>query len=457
MNDFEKRGTFSLAGIYGLRMMGLFLILPVFALYSEGLHGVTPALMGLALGAYGFTMAMLQIPFGWMSDRIGRKPVIAAGLLIFAIGSVVAAMADSIWGVILGRALQGAGAIAAAMMALLADLTREEVRSKAMAMVGMTIGMSFTLALVIGPFLDTWIGVDGIFWLTAVLAILAIGVLFWMVPNPLPADTHSHRDVQSLPNEFGRILKNPQLLRLDAGIMILHAVMMAVFIGLPFVLRDHLGIAVSDHAWVYLPVLVTALLLMIPMIIMAEKKNMMKQVFVSSIVLIATACVLLGLWHDSMFAVVTALFLFFVAYNVLEATLPSLISRMAPIDAKGTAMGVYSTSQFFGAFLGGVVGGWCYGQFDVQGVFFGAAAIAVLWLLIALGMQMPVMRSSMMVHIDSDTNADDLQLKLLALLGVSEAKVVPEENTAFLRVDKKVFDDEALALLLKPYQNESHT
>jgi len=361
-------------------------------------------------------------------------------------------MADSIWGVILGRALQGAGAIAAAMMALLADLTREEVRSKAMAMVGMTIGMSFTLALVIGPFLDTWIGVDGIFWLTAVLAILAIGVLFWMVPNPLPEDMHAHRDVQSLPNEFGRVLKSAQLLRLDAGIMILHAVMMAVFIGLPFVLRDHLHIAVSDHAWVYLPVLVVALFLMIPMIIVAEKKEKMKQVFVSSIVLIATSCVLLGLWHDSMIAVVAALFLFFVAYNVLEATLPSLISRMAPIDAKGTAMGVYSTSQFFGAFLGGAVGGWCYGQYDVQGVFFGAASIAVLWLLIALGMQMPVMRSSMMAHINSSVNAEALQLELMALAGVGEAKVVPEEKTVFLRVDKKVFEEDALEALLKPYR-----
>jgi len=276
-----------------------------------------------------------------------------------------------------------------------------------------------------------------------------------MVPNPLPADTHTHRDVQSLPNEFGRILRSPQLLRLDAGIMILHAVMMAVFIGLPFVLRDHLDIAASDHAWVYLPVLVISLLLMVPMIIMAEKKGKMKQVFVSSIVLITTACVLLALWHDSMFAVVAALFLFFIAYNVLEATLPSLISRMAPLDAKGTAMGVYSTSQFFGAFLGGAVGGWCYGQFDVQGVFFGAASIAGLWLFIAFGMQMPVMRSSMMAHINSTTNAEELQRKLLALTGVSEAKVVPEENTVFLRVDKKVFEDEALETLLKPYRDAS--
>jgi len=349
------------------------------------------------------------------------------------------------------------GAIAAAMMALLADLTREEVRSKAMATVGMTIGMSFTLALVIGPFLDTMIGVDGIFWLTAVLAIVAIVVLFKVVPVPNPADMHAHRDVQSLPSEFGRVLKNTQLLRLDIGIMILHAVMMAVFIGLPFVLRDHLHIPVAHHAWVYLPILVVALGLMIPMIIAAEKKDKMKQVFVSCIVLIAVSCILLGEFHESLFAVVAALFLFFVAYNVLEATLPSLISRMAPIDAKGTAMGVYSTSQFFGAFLGGAIGGWCYGVFDVQGVFFGAAGLTVLWLLVALGMTMPVVRSSMMAHVDHVADADALQEKLLALAGVSEAKVVPEEQTVFLRVDKKLFESEALDHLLQPYQSQPAT
>jgi len=446
MNIIERRSVFSIAGIYALRMLGLFLILPVFALYAEGLEGVTPMLIGLALGAYGFTMAMLQIPFGWMSDRIGRKPVIMAGLLIFAAGSVVAAMADSIWGVILGRALQGAGAIAAAMMALLADLTREEIRSKAMAVVGMTIGMSFTVALIAGPLLDGWIGVDGIFWLTAVLALLSIVVLYKVVPNP--DHLSLHRDVESRPGEFGRILSNAQLLRLDVGIMLLHGIMTAMFIALPFVLRDHLGVPALHHPWVYLPVLVVAMGFMVPLIIVAEKKGKMKQVFVSSIVLIATACLLLGGFHDTMVAVIIGLFLFFVAYNVLEATLPSLISRMAPIDAKGTAMGVYSTSQFFGAFLGGTLGGWCYGQYDVQGIFFGAAAIAAVWLLIALGMQLPSMRSAIMRHVASDVDAGAMQAQLLAVTGIHEAIVVPEENTAFLRVDKKTLDEQALDALL---------
>jgi len=446
MNVAERRSVFSIAGIYALRMLGLFLILPVFALYAEGLDGVTPMLIGLALGAYGFTMAMLQIPFGWLSDRIGRKPVILAGLLIFAAGSVVAAMADSIWGVIMGRALQGAGAIAAAMMALLADLTREEIRSKAMAVVGMTIGASFTVALILGPLLDSWIGVNGIFWLTAVLALLSIVVLYKVVPNP--DHISLHRDVESRPGEFGRILRNVQLLRLDVGIMLLHGIMTAMFIALPFVLRDHLGVAAMHHPWVYLPVLVVAMAFMIPLIIVAEKKGKMKQVFLSCIALIACSSLLLGGFHDNMATVISGLFLFFIAYNVLEATLPSLISRMAPIDAKGTAMGVYSTSQFFGAFLGGAVGGWCYGAFDVQGIFYGSAAIASVWLLIAAGMHLPVMRSAMMRHVGSDVDAEVMQAQLLNIAGIHEAIVVPEENTAFLRVDKKLLDSEALDALL---------
>ena len=447
MNSAERSSVFSIAGIYGLRMLGLFLILPVFSLYAEGLEGVTPALIGMALGAYGFTMALLQIPFGWLSDRIGRKPVITAGLLIFAVGSVVAAMADSIWGVILGRTLQGAGAIAAAMMALLADLTREEVRTKAMAVVGMTIGASFALALIAGPLLAAWVGVEGIFWFTAMFAVLGIAVLYLFVPEP---DRNlMHRDVEAVPGEFGRILGNAQLLRLDAGIMLLHAIMTAMFVALPFVLRDDLGIAATRHPWVYLPILLAAVAFMVPLIIVAEKKGKMKQVFLFCVGLIGVASVLLASWHHSMTSVVAGLLLFFVAYNSLEAVLPSLISRMAPIDAKGTAMGVYSTSQFLGAFLGGVAGGWCYGQFGVQGIFYAAALIALAWLLIALGMQIPTVRSTVIAHIEGDVDAAMMEGHILALDGVFEAKVAPDEQAVFLRVDKKVFDQKALDALLK--------
>ena len=448
MNSAERSSVFSIAGIYALRMLGLFLILPVFSLYAEGLEGVTPTLIGMALGAYGFTMAMLQIPFGWLSDRIGRKPVITAGLLIFALGSVVAALADSIWGVIIGRTMQGAGAIAAAMMALLADLTREEVRTKAMAVVGMTIGASFALALIIGPLLAAWVGVAGIFWLTALFALVGIAVLYLFVPEPALSIHHS--DVEAEAGQFGRILGDAQLLRLDAGIMLLHAIMTALFVALPFVLRDSLGFPATQHPWVYLPILLAAVAFMVPLILMAEKRGKMKQVFLFAVGLIGMACLLLAIWHESLTSVVIGLLLFFIAYNALEAVLPSLISRMAPLDGKGTAMGVYSTSQFFGAFVGGVAGGWCYGLYGTEGIFYGAALVALVWLLVALGMRIPPVRATVVAQIGAGVDSAELEEKLLAMAGVVEARVDSEEGAVLLRVDKKLFDRQALDDLLKP-------
>ncbi len=447
-NAMEKRSVFSIAGIYGLRMLGLFLILPVFALYAEHLQGATPALVGLALGAYGLTMALLQIPFGWASDRIGRKPVIAAGLLIFAIGSVVAARAETIEGVIIGRALQGAGAIAAALTALLADLTREDVRLRAMAVIGMTIGFSFTLALIVAPWLDAAIGVSGIFWLTGALSLLAIVALFTIVPTP--ERSGRHRDAQAMPGQFGRILRDGQLLRLDAGILILHGVMTAVFIALPLVLRDNLHIEPVHHAWVYLPVLLVAMAVMVPLIIMAEARGRMRQVFLLSIGGIMAAMTLLAVAHRSMATVIGGLFLFFVFYNVLEATLPSLISRMAPVDAKGTAMGVYSTAQFLGAFFGGWLGGLAHAGYGVTGVFAVCAVGMGAWFVLALGQRMPAMLSSHMAHVDGALveDAAALERRLLELPGVAEARVAPEENAVFLRVNKKEFDPEALDRVL---------
>lgn len=454
MNATERRATFSLAGIYGLRMFGLFAILPVFALYAEGLRGVTPLTVGLALGAYGLTMAILQIPFGMLSDRLGRKPIITAGLVLFASGSAVAAMADSIWGVIIGRALQGAGAIAAAMMALLADLTSEEQRTKAMAILGIAIGMSFTLALIVGPFLDNVIGVPGIFWLTAVMAILAIGLLYLGVPDPV--QSHVHRDVETVPGQLKGILADRQLLRLDFGILVQHGIMMAMFTALPFVLRDQLGFPSQQHAWFYLPVLLLSVLGMVPLIILAEKRRKMKQVFVGCVALMLVSELMLAVLHGSMLSVALGLLLFFIAYNVLEASLPSLISRMAPADGKGTAMGVYSTSQFLGAFLGGAAGGWLYGQWGVEGSFFGCALAAGVWILAALGMRMPAYLSSHLLHVQIATEAEAIRLKeqLLAVAGVHEASVVPEEGVAYLKVDKSRLDEQALQALVGQAQPE---
>jgi len=449
MNAIERRSVFSLAGIYSLRMLGLFLILPVFALYAEHLDGVTPMLIGLALGAYGLTMALLQIPFGMLSDRIGRKPVITAGLIIFAIGSVVAASSHDIWGVIFGRALQGAGAIAAAMMALLADLTREEIRTKATAMIGMSIGMSFTVSLILGPWLDAAIGVNGIFWLTAVLAVGAIVVLHTAIPTP--AHSSTHRDAETIPGQLGAALRNFELLRLDIGILILHSIMTAMFIALPFVLRDQLHLPSVHHSWVYLPILVVAMGLMVPMIIIAEKRKKMKPVFLAAIALIAASAAVLALFHQGWTGVITGLLLFFIAYNVLEATLPSLVSRIAPIDGKGTAMGVYSTSQFLGAFVGGAGGGMVLGKFGVEGIFIASSIGALLWLGLAFGMAPPRMRSAMMLHVDA-ARIDDvksLEAQLLAMSGVWEVRIAEEENVAYLRVEKEQFDAEAAKALLQ--------
>ena len=440
MNPIERQGTFSLAGIYGLRMLGLFMILPVFALYAEGLAGVTPTLIGLALGIYGLTMALFQIPFGMLSDRFGRKPIIAFGLILFAIGSVVAATSDSIMGVIAGRAIQGAGAIAAAMMALLADLTREEHRTKAMAIMGVSIGMSFTLALILGPFLNNVIGVGGIFWLTAGLAIAGIAVLYLIVPDPEVCIRH--RDVETVPAQLKQMLLDTQLLRLDFGIMIQHGIMMAMFTALPFVLRDYLHLPSEEHAWFYLPILVLSVFGMVPLIIIAEKKQKMKQVFVGCVSLMVISELMLGMFHESMVAVFSGLLFFFVAFNALEASLPSLISRMAPIDGKGTAMGVYSTSQFFGAFLGGACGGALNHAFGLEGVFFACAFVAFLWVIVALGMKVPAYLSNFMTHVEPHLLDDiaGLNNKLLNIAGVHESKIVTEEGIAYLRVNKKMFD-----------------
>ncbi len=443
MTPGERRAAGALASIYALRMLGLFMILPVFALYAERLDGVTPVMVGLAISAYGLTQALLQIPFGLASDRFGRKPVIVFGLLLFAAGSVVAAQADDVATVILGRALQGSGAIAAAVLALAADLTRESVRTRMMASIGASIGVAFALALILGPVLDRWIGVPGIFLLTAGLAVAGIAVVMLAVPA---APATVHRDAEAVRGQFAPVLRDPELLRLDAGILILHAILTATFVVFPLMLRDAAGLEAARHWQVYLPVLVLSLLGMVPLVIHAERRGRHKTVFLAGIAVLACGQFGLYLAGGSLAGLVTALLVMFTAFNLLEASLPSLVSKAVPGNRKGTAMGVYSSAQFLGAFLGGLGGGAVHGAFGPTGVFLFCTALALVWLLLAAPMRQPRQLASRLLRVGTLTprQAQALSQRLGGIDGVVEAVVVADEGVAYLRVEEAQLDEAAL-------------
>ena len=449
MTHVERRASIGLAGIYGLRMLGLFIILPVFALYAEHLPGGdNKMLVGVALGAYGLTQAILQIPAGLMSDRYGRKPVIYISLLLFALGSFIAAGAHDIYWIILGRVIQGTGALNAAVMALAADLTREEQRTKAMAMIGITIGITFSISLVLSPILYQAIGVPGIFALTGVLAMLAMLVVKYAIPDP--AITRFHSDTEASGKHLGEVLRNKNLLGLDFGIFTLHAILMSVFMRVPSVLRDN-GLEAAQHWHVYLPVLLLAFVLMVPPIIAAEKKAMMKQVFVGAIALAALGQLTLMLLQHNIWGIAVALTMIFTAFNILEASLPSLISKIAPLAAKGTAMGVFSSMQFLGAFTGASVGGMLMQYVGGNAVFVFATVLLLLWLAVASTMQMSATVRTKLYHLPEldEAGSSTLQRQLTQVRGVHEVMVVAAECMACLKVDMQIFDEAAVEQLLK--------
>jgi MFS family permease len=386
MTARERRATTSLASIYGLRMLGMFIILPVFALYAETLPGGRDhVLVGLALGAYGLTQAILQIPFGWASDRFGRKPTIVAGLVVFAAGSFVAAWAPTIGWTIVGRALQGAGAISAAVIALTADLTRHEVRTRAMAVIGMTIGATFALSLILGPVLKGWIGVPGIFAMTGVLALGAIAVLKRGVPEPDPAHVHPREAGLAA---FGKVLADGQLARLNYGIFALHALLMALFVQVPLALRDA-GLAPESHWKVYLPVMVASVLLMMPALRAADRPARGKAVFMGAVLVLGIGQAILALSGASLVLLAAGLVVFFAAFNLLEASLPSLVSKFAPPAQKGTASGVYSSIQFLGTFIGAAAGGWLAQHAGHASVFVFGIGLTLVWLAVSASMSAP--------------------------------------------------------------------
>ncbi len=388
MTPAERRATASLASIYGLRLLGMFIILPVFALYAQALPGgASPTLIGIALGGYGLLQALLQIPLGWASDRWGRKPVIYIGLAVLAAGSFVAAKATNIEWIIVGRCLQGAGAISAAVLALTADLTRDEVRTRAMAAIGITIAVTFALSIIAGPILTAWMGVPGIFALTGVLAIAAIGVVRVAVPDP-GSSTHS-RDVA--PGQLAKVVVDTQLLRLNYGTFVLHAVLMALFTQVPFALRDN-GLAAQRHWIVYLPVLLVSIVLMLPFLRQVDRPQRTKPLLIGAVAALFVAQVALPFSLHSLPALCIALTLFFAALNLLEAMLPSLVSKCAPADARGAAVGVNSTAQFLGAFVGAAAGGWLAQHVGNASVFIFCAVLTAAWLLASATMVAPPAR-----------------------------------------------------------------
>jgi len=444
MSGAEKRAVSGLAGIFALRMFGLFLLLPVLAVYARELPGATPFLVGLAVGAYGLSQSLLQIPFGWWSDRLGRKRVITIGLLIFALGSVVAASGEHVVTVILGRFLQGAGAIAAAVLALTADLTREENRHKAMAVLGMSIGAVFMVSLAAGPVLIRFAGLQGVFWVTALLALAAIVVLWRYVPTP--ARSVPHRDVQATAGQIRRVLADPHLRRLDFGIFMLHAVLTALFVSVPVVLAERLGVDVTEHWRIYLLVLLCSLPVMLPLIVLAGRRSRVFMVSRVSVGLLLAAQLLL-LLEPGYWVVVGALWLFFCGFNTLEALLPSLVSRVAPAAGKGAAIGVYNTGEFLGAFVGGAAGGWVYGAYGLGGIAVTCVAGLGVWMVVLLTGSPPTLYDSRLLRIGSGTatGAPNLAEELSRIPGVLEATVVAEEGVAYVKIDREHLDEDQLA------------
>ena len=381
MSATELKAVLSLASVFFLRMLPLFMILPVLSLAENSYTHTTPQLLGLALGIYGLTQAGLQIPFGALSDRWGRKPIIILGLLIFGAGSFIAAIADSVYGLIIGRALQGAGAVAAAIMALTADLTSEEYRTKAMACIGISIGAAFSTAFILGPILYSYIGIKGIFYLSVCLSVLAIITLLVVVPNSKEQTQNTNP-----PNlqEIKSVFVNPSLLKLDISIFSSHLILMANFVIIPITLRDSMQITPALHWQIYLSAIFLSLFIMVPFIIFGERLKKEKLFLTISILLIMLSQIGLALFSLEISFIIIFLILFFGPFNYLEALLPSLVSKTSDKPTRGAALGVYSTSQFIGIFIGGLAGGFCYQLFGLMSVHLFCLSITILWLLLIL-------------------------------------------------------------------------
>lgn len=449
MDKLEIRSVVGLVALYATRMFGLFMVLPVLALYGPEYEGSTTLLIGVALGVYGLSQGILQMPLGMLSDRLGRKTIIIGGMLLFLLGSVVAAGAESIYTLIAGRALQGAGAVASTIMALLADLTREENRTKAMAAIGGSIGLSFGMAMIFGPVLASYWGMASIFWLTAALTTLGIVVVVLWIPTPASMSGTAAGEALTIPSLLGNTIRNGELLRLDIGVFILHMIQMASWVSIPFLLEQEFGLPLKQHWWLYLLTMGVGFILMLPLVILGERRRKLKPVFIGAIALLAAGEALLygGTGHLWLFAL--AMLAFFTAFNLLEASLPSLVSKGAPGGSRGTAMGIYSSSQFIGAFIGGVVGGFIAQHFGHGAIFLFSAVLALIWIPVAATMPTPRHWSTVVVDLASNPGFPVEASALRSLIkGVEDVTCVLDHKLVYLKVDRDVFDRRELDALL---------
>ena len=439
MNALERRSTFALSSIFALRMLGLFMIIPVFSVAGQSYADATPALIGLAVGVYGLTQAILQIPFSLIADRYSRKPLVVLGLLMFALGGAIAAMSDSIYGVIIGRAIAGGGAVSAVVMALLADVTREENRMKAMATMGMSIGLSFVVAFSIGPWLTGLVGISGLFWVTTIMGLAAIGMLLLV-----PKVTRHHRNFQQgYFAQLKQVVKMGDLNRLHVSVFALHLLLTAMFIYVPSQLIEFADIPLSSHGMVYLPLLLVSLFVAFPSIILAEKYRQMRGIFLTAIAGIIAGLLVLIFGFESKYILLLGLGLFFIAFNVMEALLPSWLSKAAPIQSKATAMGVNASSQFLGAFCGGILGGQLLILNNTSMGWSILSAIAILWLLISFSLKQPPYLSSMVLRLPEAKETDKWTSQLLAIRGIEEVVVMADQHVAYIKIDKQQIDDTA--------------
>lgn len=443
MSSLELNATLSIALLYIVRMLGLFMILPVLPLLMDDLSLATPFLIGLALGGYGLSQAILQIPMGLLSDKIGRKPVIFIGLCLFILGSLVAAYATNIYGIIAGRFLQGCGAIASTLLALLSDVTRVDNRSKAMAIVGMSIGTSFAIALILGPWINSLYGIEGIFFGTAIAGLLGIVVLHFFIPVPQVGKSAAEPKAQIA--KMWSLAKTPSLKRLTFSVFCLHFLLMSSFIAFPGAMQATGEIAVADHHWIYLSVLLTTFVLMGPFMWLADKRGMAKTMMLTMVSVFVLSALIMS-ESTAYYLILISLVLFFMAFNLLEVILPSLVSSLSPAGSRGAAMGVYSTAQFAGAFCGGAIGGYALGFGDISHLMHVNIALCIVWLVVAKGLPKLGNIKSMTYSLAEDDNrcANSHLNALLSVEGVIEAVLIEAEDIVYLKVDSDVLDKDAL-------------